>query len=75
MPESACELKKDSRVEIVLIGYFFILYLSLSLPTLTMALRLVQNPVLRSTARLVARQQPMGLVKIHSCKMKNIHPP
>ncbi|KAI8889567.1 hypothetical protein K501DRAFT_238375 [Backusella circina FSU 941] len=31
-----------------------------------MALRLVSTPALRSTARLLARQQPMGLVKIHS---------
>lgn len=32
-----------------------------------MSLRLAA-PTLRSTARLVARQQPMGLVKIHSCE-------
>lgn len=35
-----------------------------------MSLRLAA-PTLRSTARLmVARQQPMGLVKIHSCKTR-----
>jgi hypothetical protein len=33
-----------------------------------MALRLAATPGLRSTARLMMRQQPMGLVKIHSCK-------
>jgi hypothetical protein len=33
-----------------------------------MALRLAATPGLRSTARLLVRQQPMGLVKIHSCK-------
>ncbi|KAI9248941.1 CybS-domain-containing protein [Helicostylum pulchrum] len=31
-----------------------------------MALRLAATPALRSTARLMLRQQPMGLVKIHS---------
>ncbi|CEP15338.1 hypothetical protein [Parasitella parasitica] len=31
-----------------------------------MALRLANTPALRSTARLLVRQQPMGLVKIHS---------
>ncbi|CAO3642854.1 unnamed protein product [Mucor hiemalis] len=31
-----------------------------------MALRLAATPGLRSTARLMMRQQPMGLVKIHS---------
>ncbi|GAA5808227.1 hypothetical protein MFLAVUS_001612 [Mucor flavus] len=31
-----------------------------------MALRLAATPAIRSTARLMLRQQPMGLVKIHS---------
>ncbi|CAO3596905.1 unnamed protein product [Absidia cylindrospora] len=31
-----------------------------------MALRLAATPTLRSTARLMARQQPMAFVKIHS---------
>ncbi|KAG2207185.1 CybS-domain-containing protein [Mucor mucedo] len=31
-----------------------------------MALRLAATPALRTTARLMMRQQPMGLVKIHS---------
>ncbi|GAN07170.1 TIM22 inner membrane protein import complex anchor subunit Tim18 [Mucor ambiguus] len=31
-----------------------------------MALRLANTPALRSTARLLVRQHPMGLVKIHS---------
>ncbi|OBZ80122.1 Succinate dehydrogenase [ubiquinone] cytochrome b small subunit, mitochondrial [Choanephora cucurbitarum] len=36
-----------------------------------MALRLVNTPALRSTARLMLRQQPMGLVKIHSSVAQN----
>ncbi|KAI8986016.1 CybS-domain-containing protein [Pilobolus umbonatus] len=31
-----------------------------------MALRLAATPAIRSTARIMMRQQPMGLVKIHS---------
>lgn len=38
-----------------------------------MALRLAATPGLRSTARLLIRQQPMGLVKIHSCKLTCLH--
>lgn len=39
-----------------------------------MALRLANTPALRSTARLLVRQQPMGLVKIHSCKFQHVVP-
>lgn len=42
--------------------------LSLSLThTVNMSLRLA-TPVVRSTARALVRQQPMALVKIHSCE-------
>ena len=42
---------------------------TLYLPTLSlnMSLRLA-TPVVRSTARALVRQQPMALVKIHSCE-------
>ncbi|KAI8358393.1 CybS-domain-containing protein [Blakeslea trispora] len=36
-----------------------------------MALRLTSTPALRSTARLMLRQQAMGLVKIHSSVAQN----
>ncbi|KAI8098353.1 CybS-domain-containing protein [Gilbertella persicaria] len=36
-----------------------------------MALRLATTPALRSTARVMVRQQPMGLVKIHSSVAQN----
>lgn len=39
-----------------------------------MSLRLLAAPGLRTTTRLLARQQPMGLVKIHSCKLGNYVP-
>lgn len=39
-----------------------------------MALRLAATPAIRSTARLLVRQQPMGLVKIHSCKFQHLVP-
>jgi hypothetical protein len=42
--------------------------LAIILSTGTMSLRLLAAPGLRNTTRLLVRQQPMGFVKIHSCK-------
>lgn len=46
---------------------FFIHLISPHSLSINMSLRLA-TPVVRSTARALARQQPMALVKIHSCE-------